>query len=62
MSKWDEMRSAYVDAEQTIKAADSISVDMARMIIGRLRKVDGWTLIKLKRELKNFNMQTQRWK
>ena len=61
MNKWDEMREAFKEAEIAVKAADAITNDMARMLRGRLRKVDGWLLADLKRELRDFNIHTSRW-
>ncbi len=64
-NKWEEMRSAYKQAEQQIKAADNVVVDMARMIKGRLRTFayfDCDVLAALKKELRDFNIQTRRWK
>ena len=60
-NKFDEMREAMREARSTMYAADNIANDMADMLEGRLRKVSGWKLKKLKRELKKFNMHTQRW-
>jgi hypothetical protein len=67
MNKWDTMRTAYKEAETTIKAADFMIADMAEMIVGRLKQIDntywnGTVLSKLKRELRDFNIQTKRWR
>ena len=67
MSKWHEMKAAVQEAEHTFRAADSISKDMAELLIGRLRKVSNSyvgndALCKLKRELRDFNMTTGEWK
>lgn len=61
-SKWEEMRIAYRDAEAQVNAADSVSTDMARMLRGRLRKIPYYLLKSLKRELRDFNMHTERWR
>jgi hypothetical protein len=65
MSKWDEMRVAYKEAESQIRASDEILVDMASMLCGRLRTLRGWDrtaiLRSLKRELRKFNITTGRW-
>jgi hypothetical protein len=64
-NKWDEMRAAYKEAEAQVKASDAIIIDMARMLRGRLRTMGkyngGQFLAALKRELRDFNSNTQRW-
>ncbi len=63
MSKFDEMRAAMKEAGAQIRAADLVADEMATMLIGRLRKVkSSYVLNKLKRELKNYNMNTRSWK
>jgi hypothetical protein len=63
MNPFDETRRAVDLAEQQIRATDRIATDMARLLVGRLRKVDApWILKDLKRELANYNMQTGEWK
>jgi hypothetical protein len=68
MNKWDEMREAIKEAEITMRAADSMALDLAKILVGRLRKIDtswyagGRILGDLKRELRDFNIQTRRWK
>lgn len=62
-NKFDEMRAAVSDAESTLRAADSVVNDLARLLKGRLRKVDsGYLLAALKNELKDFNAHTKTWK
>lgn len=65
-NKWDEMRAVYKEAEMQIQSADAIIEDMAKMLVGRLRKINsyhgGIALQRLKRELRAFNIQTRRWK
>lgn len=62
-NKWDDMRYAYKESELIVKSADAVVNDMAKMLTGRLRKVEStYVLIRLKRELSDFNMQTKRWK
>jgi len=57
------MLDAVNEAEQTLHAADSVADKMARLLVGRLRKVrSAWVLKALKRELADFNMHTQEWK
>jgi hypothetical protein len=61
-NKWDEMRAAFMEAEETVRSADAIINAMARMLCGRLGKVSPGYLKSIKRELKDFNIQTGRWK
>lgn len=62
-NKFDEMRQAVQEAKNTLDAADSVADDLARMLIGRLHRVQSsYTLAKLKRELRDFNMHTSSWK
>jgi hypothetical protein len=61
-NKWDEMRAAYQEAETTIRAADSMVEDMAKMIVGKLKTINrAYILKRLKRELRSFNINTGRW-
>jgi len=60
-NKWDEMRSAFREAERQVSAADVVVNDMASMICGRLRKVSVARLQKIKKELRLFNAHTGRW-
>lgn len=62
MNKFDEMKAALIEAEATVRAADSIADHMARILRGRLRKVSKWNLKSLKRELADFNAHTGEWK
>lgn len=62
MNKFDMMREAVSEAKETIRAADSVVNSMAQMIVGRLKKVDIYTLGMLKKELKGFNSNTGQWK
>lgn len=65
---YDEARAAMRDAQSTMKAADEVAGDIASILIGRLRCVNksGYggtsTLRSLKRELRDFDMTTGRWK
>jgi hypothetical protein len=61
---WEQMREAYLSAKETIRAADSAVDDMARMCVGRLQKSvrSNVTLEALKKELRDFNIQTGQWK
>ncbi len=61
---FDEMYAAVTEAKQTIAIADSHVSRMADMCRDRLRtgKVSTYTLERLKRELRNFNIHTGTWK
>lgn len=58
----EEMNAMLAEAERTISAADDVSGRIARLLIGRLRKVNsGYTLSLLKRELKDFDSRNGVW-
>ena len=59
---WDDFRDAFSSARHTMNQADSVANSMANMLVGRLNKCSGNTLEKLKRELRDFNIQTHKWK
>jgi hypothetical protein len=66
---YDEMFKAIEEAKQTISIAETQAHNMAKFLVGRLRMVNRagyWgehdTLCKLKRELRDFNITTRRWK
>ncbi len=61
---YQEMLEAQRDAEQTIRNGDRAVRALAKLTVGRLRlaDVDRNVCEKLKRELKDFNMQTLQWK
>lgn len=63
----NEMRAAVVDAENILRRVDLVTEDLAKLLVGRLRKIPRtWAntnvLCNLKRELQNFNITTRRWK
>lgn len=63
MNHFDLMRDSMREAEATMRAADMVSTQMARMLVGRLRKVQSHGALEaLKRELRDYNMQTGQWK
>lgn len=63
MNTFDMMRQAMTEAEITMRAADEVADRMARMLSGRLRKVQSnHVLAQLKRELRDYNIQTGDWK
>ncbi len=59
---YDDMRAAVESARATFRAADNAADAMANTLRGRLRHVSGWQLAQLKRELRDFNIHTGRWK
>lgn len=59
---WNEMKAAVEQAKTTIGQAECFTDDFAKMLVGRLRRVNKWTLAELKRELRNFNPQRRTWK
>ena len=60
--QWQDFWAAFADAENTLAKADEIANQMARILVRRLRRVDGYLLENLKRELRSYNMQTGEWK
>ena len=62
MNKFDQMREAVAEAKNTMQAADAVADSMARMLTGRLSKVNSYTLTQLKKELRDFNMHTGTWR
>ena len=48
--------------EQTQRAAEECAQLAASMLVGRLRQVGTYTLERLKKELRNYNMHTGQWK
>lgn len=60
---YSEMTEAVNDAKQTLHFADIMANKIARLLVGRLRKVEShYTLSCLKRELRDYNIQTGEWK
>lgn len=60
-----DMREALNEAERTFFAAEHHATTMARLLRGRLRKVDSCyrhVLAELKAELRNFDSRTGRWR
>ena len=57
-----EMQRAVADAKNTLSNADSQAEDMARILIGRLKKVNNaYILSMLKKELRSWNIHTGLW-
>ena len=71
-NKFDEMRTAVKEAEVVLHAADKQVKAMACLLAGRLRRGTGnfldrtctedRALVALKRELREFNSHTRKWK
>lgn len=59
---YTEWTEGLEDAKQTMGRADDAADTFARTLVGRLRRVSKSTLAKLKRELRDFNIQTKEWK
>jgi hypothetical protein len=60
---WDDFAKAFNEARNTLAYADAVSNDLARMLLGRMRKVDiPWLLTALKRELQDWDMHRKTWK
>lgn len=59
-----DIKNAREEAKNRIILADAATRDAAKLVAGRLKisRVDAWTLEELKRELKNYNIHTGRWK
>ncbi len=59
-----EASRAIADAKDTVEQGNRIIRGVANLLSGNLKTadIDGDILKKLKRELKNFNIQTARWK
>lgn len=60
-----EALQAVADAKRTMDNADATALSAARLLVGRLRKVEGYnrnTLKSLKKELRDFNAATGKWK
>lgn len=59
---WDAMRAALSQARSVMRAADDHAGVMADLLRGRLRNVPAYHLVALKRELRDFDAHTKRWK
>tara|TARA_R100001530_G_scaffold133847_1_gene107819 strand:+ start:2707 stop:2913 length:207 start_codon:yes stop_codon:yes gene_type:complete len=63
-NKFQEMAKGILDAEDTLRKAEQFTNDMAMLVGGKLRAncVEARLLAKLKRELKDFNLRTLKWR
>lgn len=59
---FDELTTAIEAAKQVRRACDNNANAMAELLLGSLRNVSRWKLERLKRELRDFNIHTGRWK
>lgn len=62
--KFAEMIDAVTEAERTLSAARLATDRMAGLVAGNLRsgEVHPYILDRLKRELREYNIQTGKWK
>lgn len=61
MNIW-QMRREINEAKEVLNNADNVAKDIAPLLVGRLRSCSGFTLEKLKKELRDFNAHTHKWK
>ena len=60
---FSEIHTAINAAKEQLSAADSVAGILASLLIGRLRMVRAnWVLSALKRELRDWDMHTCKWK
>jgi hypothetical protein len=59
---FDTMRAAVAEARLTMVAANEMARKIAPLLRGRLRECSGDDLAALKRDLRDFNLTTHRWK
>jgi hypothetical protein len=59
---YDEAKEILNEAMRTESALNNFANRFAEFCVGRLRLVSLGTLIRLKRELRDFNIHTREWK
>lgn len=61
--EWAQIEASIAAAERLRFAARRHARAMAKLLVGNLREqdIDGSVLAQLKRELRDFNIQTHRW-
>lgn len=59
---FDELIDALNQARALQRAVEAQSNAMAILMAGNLRSVSSYNLCKLKQELRDFNMHTEKWK
>ena len=63
MNSFEIIQAGIDEAEARFRAADEAAFQLARMLRGRLRKVNSTFILKqLKRELASYNAHTGKWK
>ena len=62
MNRWDEFWIAWKDAKDTIRMADAVASQIGTVLVGRLKQCDCGVLCALKRELRDFNIGTRKWR
>ena len=62
MNEWDMVRDALAAYRRMSSAMDSYASSMAGMLRGRLRRCSFEDLVALKKELRDFNINTGKWK
>lgn len=60
---YEEAEAALRATERTLNVLDNFASTLARLLMGRLRKVNSGTALKaLKAELANYDSRTGKWK
>lgn len=60
---FDDILTGVEDAEQTSRLFDRMLNRLAKLLVGRLRRIEGYGVLKaLKRELQDYNAATETWK
>jgi hypothetical protein len=59
---FDEITQAISQAKEINRVCDQYTNTLVGLVEGRLRNVSPYRLIRLKRELAQFNAATKRWK
>lgn len=59
---FDEIEAAVHNARMLNRAVDRQANNLADLLAGRLKNVSEYHLKKLKKELRDFNIHTGRWK
>jgi hypothetical protein len=62
-NQFDAIRYAVQEARDQLRAVDEQAANMAGLLVGRLRRVGREDYLReLKRELRDFDMTTGKWK
>ena len=56
------MKEDIREAENALRDADNIVKEIAPLLVGRLRHANGAQLAALKKELRDFDLRTWKWK